>query len=40
MFLVRTGQETWRGFGPGEVAEIALTLTTRHVFGFDPLALP
>ncbi len=38
VFLVQTGQEAWRSFGPDEVAEIALTLTTRHVFGFDPLA--
>jgi hypothetical protein len=40
VFLVQTGQEAWRRFTDDDVSEIALTLVTRHVFGFDPLAPP
>jgi hypothetical protein len=38
VFLVQTGQEAWRRFHGDEVSEIALSLVSRHVFGFDPLA--
>ena len=38
VFLVQTGQDAWRRFTDDDVSEIALTLVTRHVFGFDPLA--
>jgi hypothetical protein len=40
VFLVQTGQEAWRRFTDDDVSEIALTLVTRHLFGFDPLAAP
>jgi hypothetical protein len=38
VFLVQTGQDAWRRFTDDDVSEIALTLTARHLFGFDPLA--
>jgi hypothetical protein len=38
VFLVQTGQEAWRLFTPDEVSEIALSLVSRQLFGFDPLA--
>jgi hypothetical protein len=38
VFLVQMGQTAWQRFTADEVSEIALTLVSRHLFGFDPLA--